>query len=153
MEKAAKSGEMDERKFLGTWRIVSWENEDESGEITHPVGCRPGGLLHYAAGGHMLVQVTASGRARISTDELFGGSVEERAAAFASHVAYGGRWEIRGRQMIHKLEISSVPNWSGGEQVRDIEFLDDDNLQLSAAMRFAGRTVMVRVHWRRAGAA
>jgi hypothetical protein len=150
MEKAGETGEVDEKQFLGVWRIVSWENEDESGEISYPVGRRPGGLPHYAAGGHMLVQIAASGRARISTGELFGGGAGERAAAFSSHVAYGGRWEIRGRQMIHMLEISSVPNWTGGEQIRDFEFLDGDNLQLSAEMQFAGRTVMARVHWRRA---
>ena len=146
-----ETGGVDEKKFLGAWRIVSWENEDADGVITWPVGRRPEGLLHYAAGGHMLVQIAASGRARISTGEVFGGSVEERAAAFATHVAYGGRWEIRGRQMVHMLEISSVPNWTGGEQIRDFEFLDDDNLQLSVAMRFAGRTVMARVRWRRVG--
>ncbi len=142
---------MDDKRFLGTWRIVSWKNEDDAGAITWPVGRRPEGILHYADDGHMLVQIAAEGRAMISTGELFGGGVEERAAAFAAHVAYGGRWEIRGRQMVHKLEISSVPNWTGGEQIRDFEFLDDDNLQLSAAMRFAGRTVMARVHWRRVG--
>ncbi len=151
MEKAVKTGEAHEKWFLGVWRIVSWENEDEDGSITWPVGRRPEGLLHYAAGGHMMVQIAASGRARLTTGELFAGGVEERAAAFAAHVAYGGRWEIRGEQMIHKLEISSVPNWTGGEQIRDVEFLDHDNLQLSAAMQFAGRTVMARVRWRRVG--
>ena len=141
---------MDKELFLGTWRIVSWENEDDAGEISYPVGRRPEGFLHYAAGGRMLVQIAASGRARLSTGELFGGDVEERATAFAAHVAYGGPWEVRGGQMVHTLEIASVPNWTGSEQIRDFEFLDDDNLQLSAPMQFAGRTVMARVHWRRA---
>ena len=140
---------MDERKFLGTWRIVSWENEDESGDIGYPVGNYPEGFLHYADDGRMLVQIAASGRARISTGELFGGGVEERAAAFATHVAYGGPWRVRDGQMVHTLEIASVSNWTGSEQVRDFEFLDDGNLQLSAAMQFAGRTVMARVRWRR----
>ncbi len=148
MDKVEKT--VGEKRFPGVWRIVSWENEDGDGAITYPVGRRPAGLLHYAAGGYMLVQVAAEGRAAISTGELFGGGVGERAAAFASHVAYGGAWEIRNGQMIHKLEIASVPNWTGGEQIRDFEFLDDDNLQLSATMQFAGRSVMVRVHWRRA---
>lgn len=143
---------MDERKFLGTWRIVSWENEDESGDISYPVGKDPEGFLHYADDGRMLVQIAASGRARMSTGELFGGGVEERAAAFATHVAYGGPWRVRGGQMVHMLEISSVSNWTGSEQIRDFEFLGDGSLRLSAQMQFAGRTVMARVLWRRAGA-
>ncbi len=142
---------MDERKFLGTWRIVSWENEDESGNIGYPVGNDPEGFLHYADDGRMLVQIAASGRARMSTGELFGGGVEERAAAFATYVSYGGPWRVRDGRMVHTLEIASVSNWTGSEQIRDFEFLDDGSLRLSAEMQFAGRTVMARVHWRRVG--
>ena len=145
-----ETGELDERKFIGTWRIVSWKNEAEDGQITYPVGNCPEGLLHYADNGRMLVQIAASGRARISTGELFGGGIEERAAAFATYVAYGGPWRVRDGQMVHTLEIASISNWTGSEQVRDFEFLDDGNLLLSASMQFAGRTVMARVLWRRA---
>ena len=71
------------------------------------------------------------------------------AAAFSSHVAYAGRWEVRDDTMIHRLEIASVPNWTGGEQRRTYEFLDPDRLRLSAPMEFGSRTVMARVTWAR----
>jgi hypothetical protein len=140
---------MDER-FFGTWRILAWENEDAAGAITHPVGRDPVGLLHYARDGRMFVHIMRAGRAALSTGALFGGGEAEQAEAFSGHVAYAGRWEVRGETMIHRLEIASVPNWTGGEQHRSYEFLDADRLQLSAPMEFDGRTVMARVIWRRA---
>ena len=139
---------MDER-FVGTWRIVSWENRDKSGAIDHPVGREPLGLLHYAPDGYMFVQVMRGDRAALSTDALFGGDVAERAAAFSSHVAYSGRWQVSGNRMIHRLEVSSVPNWAGSDQHRTFDFPDAGRLQLSAPMEFGGRTVMARVTWRR----
>ncbi len=138
-----------DKRFFGTWRIVAWENEDPAGAITHPVGREPAGLLHYAADGRMFVHIMRGDRAALSTDALFGGSEGERAAAFAGHVAYAGRWEVHGGTMIHRLEIASVPNWAGGEQHRAYEFLDSDTLRLSAPMDFGGHTVMARVTWRR----
>jgi len=142
-------GRMDER-FLGTWRIVSWENEDEAGTVSHPVGSAPRGLLHYAADGRMFVHIMCGDRAALSTDALFGGGEAEKAGAFSSHVAYAGSWELRGERMVHRLEIASVPNWVGGEQRRRFEFLPGNRLRLSAPMEFGGRTVMARVTWQRA---
>ncbi len=140
---------MDER-FLGSWRIVSWENRDDGDHVSHPVGRAPKGLLHYAADGHMFVHIMRADRAALFTAALFGGGIAEQGAAFASHVAYAGRWEVHGGDVIHRLEIASVPNWVGGEQVRRFEFLDGDRLRLSAPMEFGGKTVMASVIWRRA---
>jgi hypothetical protein len=139
---------MDER-FFGTWRLQSWENEDETGAISDPVGREPLGLLHYAPDGYMFVHIMRADRAPLSTDALFGGGTAERAAAFSDHVAYAGQWEIRGDLMIHQLKVCSVPNWAGSEQQRSVEFPDTDRLQLSAPMEFGGRTVMARVTWMR----
>ncbi len=47
---------MDER-FFGTWRLQSWENRDEAGAVSHPVGRAPLGLLHYAPDGYMFVHI------------------------------------------------------------------------------------------------
>lgn len=146
---AAWNGPMDDR-FFGTWRIVSWENEDDAGRLTHPVGLEPRGLLHYAPDGYMFVHIMRPDRVPLSTDALFGGDEAERAAAFSGHVAYAGHWEVRDDRMVHRLEIASVPNWAGGEQRRRFEFLDEGTLRLSAHMEFGGRTVMARVTWRRA---
>ena len=139
-----------DKRFIGTWRLQSWENQGEAGAISHPVGRAPFGLLHYAPDGYMFVQIMRVDRAALSTDALFGGSAAERAAAFASHVAYAGRWAVSGDTMIHRLEIASVPNWTGNEQHRTFEFPDGDRLRLSAPMAFGGRTVMARVTWVRA---
>lgn len=140
---------MTDERFFGTWRLLSWENEDEAGARTYPVGRDAVGLLHYAPDGHMFVHIMRGGRAALSTGALFGGSEAERAAAFASHVAYAGRWAVQDQTMVHRLEVSSVPNWAGGEQRRTWEFVDVDRLQLSAPMEFGGRTVMARVTWQR----
>jgi len=141
---------MTDERFIGTWRLSSWVNENETGALTHPVGGDPVGLLHYAADGYMFVHIMRADRAALSTDALFGGGVAEQAVAFSSHVAYAGRWEVHGGTMIHRLEVCSVPNWAGGEQHRTWEFPDRDCLRLSAPMAFGGQTVMARVTWQRA---
>ena len=138
-----------DKRFVGTWRLVSWENEDGTGALGHPVGSTPLGLLHYAPDGYMFVQIMRADRATLSTGALFGGDAAEKAAAFSGHVSYAGRWEVSGGRVIHRLEICSVPNWAGSEQHRSFDFLDDDRLRLSAPMEFGGRTVMARVTWAR----
>ncbi|UCH73249.1 MAG: lipocalin-like domain-containing protein [Rhodospirillales bacterium] len=142
--------EREDNRFVGTWRLLRWENESAAGSISFPYGRDPRGLLHYAPDGYMFVHIMRRHRPPLSSDALLDGSVSERAAAFSGHVAYAGRWEVRGDRMIHRLEIASVPNWSGGEQHRDFVFLDDNRLELSAPMEFDGRTVLARVRWQRA---
>jgi hypothetical protein len=53
-------------KFVGTWKLVSFEELLPDGRVTYPYGEEPAGLLIYDAAGHMSVQVMRRDRPRLS---------------------------------------------------------------------------------------
>ncbi|MGH4021696.1 MAG: lipocalin-like domain-containing protein [Pseudonocardiaceae bacterium] len=65
----------------------------------------PVSSLVNAPGGWMIVQVVAADRPVITRPDLLG-RVEERAAAYSTCVAYCGRYEVRGGQIVHHVEMS-----------------------------------------------
>jgi hypothetical protein len=67
-------------------------------------------------------------------------------------LAYGGRYEVDGDVIIHKVDISMFPNWKGGVQKRQLAVNADGTLTLSARLEEGtpqARTA--RLVWRRAG--
>ena len=54
---------MTEHPLVGTWRLVSYEERDEDGGITHPLGRDPVGFLTYTADGYMAGQLGRADRA------------------------------------------------------------------------------------------
>ena len=43
--------------IIGTWRLISWERHSSNGEVTHPFGENPYGLLIYTETGHISAQI------------------------------------------------------------------------------------------------
>jgi hypothetical protein len=80
------------------------------------------GYITYTTDGFMHVTLMASGRALYSRADLLGGSIEEKAAAAGSFVAYCGRYEIGQDRVYHHIEVCSFPNWVGVKQERIFEF-------------------------------
>ena len=70
-------------------------------------------------------------------------------AAAGDSVAYAGTYDIRGDTVAHRMELSLLPGWVGGEQVRAVA-LDGDTLALSALpMAIGGRPRTFAFVWRR----
>jgi hypothetical protein len=78
----------------------------------------------------MAVQLAAADRPKIGTgDALGGGSVDQRAAAYSTCLAYFGRYETEKDQVVHLIEASLFPDWTGERQVRRFT-LDGETLTL-----------------------
>jgi hypothetical protein len=122
---------MTDNPFLGTWRLISWENQDSAGERSYPLGPEAVGYMNYTADGYMFAQIMAAGRTALSTRNPFGGTVAEVAAAGRSHMSYCGTYEVRGGEIVHRVAVSDFPNWVGGEQLRFYKF-EGGKLILSA---------------------
>ncbi len=122
---------MTDNPFLGTRRLVSWENRDPDGARGYPLGPEAVGYMTYTADGFMFAQIMAAARAPLATRNPFGGTVAEVAAAGRSHMSYCGTYEVRGGEIVHRVAVSDFPNWVGGEQLRFYK-LEDDKLFLSA---------------------
>lgn len=138
--------------LVGSWRLRRWAAIAEDGIEALPLGDAPDGLLIYAADGSMLAALGQGNRPAFDSDDVTGGSDDERARAFSTYVAYGGRYEIQGDTVHHRVETSLFPNWVGTVQRRRWE-LDETGRRLtltSPPISLGGATRIQRLIWERA---
>lgn len=133
-------------EIAGTWTLDFWNRYDSDGQTSQPFGSAPSGVLVYAPDGGMAVMMTAADRPTLETDDPVGGSEQERADAYSTCLAYVGSYRIEDDVVIHELETSLFPNWSGTEQVRP--FLIDDN-KLVLQVRDADERLTNEIAWHR----
>ena len=117
------------------------------------MGETPNGLVVYSADGTMIGIMGPSDRPHFATDDVTGGTLEERAAAFATFIAYGGSYEVDEQTVTHHVEMSLFPNWVGTTQRRRWQ-LDETGRRLtlmSPPLTLGGATRMQRLTWERVG--
>lgn len=143
--------EVSAHPLVGGWRLRTWVSIADDGAETYPMGDAPDGLLAYSAGGAMIGIMGPGGRPRFATDDVTGGSAEEQAAAFATFIAYGGRYEVDGETITHHVKTSLFPNWIGTQQRRRWQ-LDPSGRVLtltSPPIALGGDTRIQRLTWER----
>lgn len=115
-----------ESRVLGTWRLESlvWRVV-ETGEESEPYGRHPGGYIHFTADGRVFAIITSEQRSPVRSEA-------DQIAAFASQVAYTGRYRIEGSTFTTKVDIASDPAWSGIELAREFS-LEGDRLTITTA--------------------
>jgi hypothetical protein len=137
-------------RLVGTWRLLSCELRTADGGVTYPWGPDAIGYLIYTPDGHMAYQVAVADRAKFASSDLYAGTVEEKLAAAETFQSYCGTYELQGNKVVHHVEVSSFPNWVGGDQVRFVE-LTGDHLSLSSApFVVGGLPQTAHLSWRRA---
>ena len=135
----------------GVWELLECRSVDDQGAITgQPMGEHPRGLVIYTQGGWMSGQVAADGRSAVDGADAFGGPADQRAAAYSTYMAYWGRYAIDGDRIIHQVEGSLVPGWTGMEQVRYFSLSDDVLVLRTPPMLIAGAMTVTELVWRRA---
>ncbi|MGO9021709.1 MAG: lipocalin-like domain-containing protein [Syntrophobacteraceae bacterium] len=123
---------MAENPFIGTWRLVSFELRSENGQVSYPFGQDVDGYIIYSQDGYMSVAFMKAGRSNFTSRYLFAdGSMEEKALAVDTYMSYCGKYEVCGDKVIHHIEVSLFPNWTGKDQQRFYRF-DGDRLILSS---------------------
>ena len=129
--------------IIGTWRTTGHELVAKDGKVSYPFGPGPhAGNLVYHPNGTVSVLVIRTDPERLS----FAASPAERGAALEKCVAYVGRWEIRGEQVIHHIATSLNPDWVGTAQERNAK-LEGDRLTLSPPPDANGTTA--HISWQR----
>ena len=117
---------MSTNAFVGARRLLSFEARTSSGEISHPLGKDAKGLLLYGQEGYMAVSVMRGDRPNFKSADIWAtANPDEKLAAFDSYSSYCGRYEVKHDKIIHHVELSLFPNWSGEGQERDFEFAGD----------------------------
>jgi hypothetical protein len=141
---------LNREQFVGVWKLVSWENHLADGTVRYPFGKDALGYLFYWDNGCMATEiVTARRPPQRSSEDLFEGTTEEKAAMMRTCLAYCRRFEVRGDTVIHHIEIGSFPNWVGKGNVRSARFEGSDCLVLSLPMPISGVAQTAYFTWRR----
>ena len=137
--------------LVGCWTLHSCRSVAEKGEVSYPFGQNVRGLLIYMPDNRMAVQMAAADRGLIGAENPLspGAAAEQRANAFSTYLAYYGTYEVERDRVIHDVQISLFPDWSGQRQVRAFT-LDGDTLTLTRTTEDARiELVWVRVgSWR-----
>lgn len=112
------------KPFLGSWRLISFEEALPSGEISRPFGNSPSGLLLYQADGHMSAQISAADRAEFASNNPLQATAGEAIATSREYFGYWGCFEVSPEKgvVVHRVEGCSFPNWIGTRQVRHFRF-------------------------------
>lgn len=136
---------MTKTKFIGTWKLVSWETQTTQGEIIYPFGKNPIGYITYTTDGYMSANIMKSDRLNINIalQELMQArqvllkpwllltSWKYIQAGFryfqasTNYISYGGRYEIVEEKVIHYVDISLIPDWTGTNLERNFKFVDE----------------------------
>jgi hypothetical protein len=138
-----------EDRLVGTYRLLSMEHFSEDGEVGRPFGENPKGFIIYTAEGYMSAILMRGDRPNFADADILAATDAERVDAFASSSAYAGRWEIVGDQIIHHLDVTTYPNWTGTEQPRHFELSDTHFTLFPPKMLMQGKIRHGRVHFER----
>jgi Lipocalin-like domain len=112
------------RRFVGSWRLVSFEGRSPDGRVVHPMGEQPSGQLIYDATGQVSVQYMRRGRPQFASGDLHQGTPEEIKAAFEGYIGYWGTYDVDAKAKIvtHHVIGAAFPNWVEGDQRRFYSF-------------------------------
>ena len=145
-----KGWTMESNPLIGTWRLVSWENRSvEDDEVSYPLGKDAEGYIMYNPDGYMFVAIMSPYRINFAGGDLLSGTPEEEAKAEETFLSYCGPYDFRGDTVIHHIEISSFPNWSGVDEERLIE-LGGNRVKLSThPILIQGKQQTAHLIWER----
>jgi hypothetical protein len=139
--------------MLGIWTLRSWVRATDGAEEPGPFGPDALGQLLYSPDGYMSGNLMRRERARFSTEDSAGPEdPRERAAAYDSFQGYCGRFDVddAGSFVLHRIELSSNPNWTGTVQKRFVEFIGERmKLTTTPIVRYGKSAASVLI-WERA---
>ncbi len=139
---------MVQNRFVGTWRLVSWENRSTDA-ITYPFGQDAVGYIMYNEDGYMFVAIMTTNRPPFVSGDILGGSLKEKAAAAETLISYCGTYEIQRDRVIHHIEVSSFPNWVGVDQERIFEFKENRLVLSTLPLLVGGKQQTAHLVWER----
>lgn len=103
--------------LVGVWDLEEWRRITGD-DVAYPLGKDASGILIYSDSGRMSVHLSAAHRPSWQSTDPLAGEESDRAAAYSTYLAYWGRYEVRGDAVVHHIEDSLFPSWSGEDQQR-----------------------------------
>ena len=140
---------MEPNPLIGAWRLVTYEAH-AGDEVSYPLGEDASGYIMYTPDGYMSVLIMAADRANFASDDILGGTDEEKLAAAGTFISYCGEYEFLGDRVVHKIETAFYPNRVGTEQVRYVRLEGDEIVLTTPPMVIHGTSRSGRLVWERA---
>lgn len=114
-------------KFFGTWELKKWTAEINNGAEIFPFGEDVVGRISYDNDSNVSVHIMKNNRPRFHSEDPLNATPDEMFTAFSEFISYCGTYEAYNNpdQVVHRIKISSFPNWTGHNQIRKFEFIDD----------------------------
>ena len=138
------------KPLVGTWQLLSWKNVDREDNTTYPFGEDAIGYVLYSEDGYMSTTLMTANRPKFETDDVLGGTTEERARAEKTYVAYCGKYEINENKVTHHIKASLFPNWVGVNQERFFAFTDEKLTLSTDLILIDGKLQKAYLIWKRA---
>ena len=135
----------------GTWRLVSFDVVTSNGLILEQsLGAEPVGAIMYD-GTRVCAQLTRRDRRNFAASDPRSGTPTERAAAYQTYIAYCGTYTVNLAEgvVVHQLEFSLFPNWTGTAQKRFFEVAVDRLTLTKPPYPSGGGQVTSRLVWER----
>ena len=110
---------MKSNPLFGAWKLKSLEARTQDGSVSYPWGKEVCGYVIFSPEGYFCVTIMNADRKRFSSQDMKGGTVEERANAADSYLSYSGPCEIEKDKFRVKVEVSLFPNWIESVQERN----------------------------------
>jgi hypothetical protein len=116
-------------KLVGAWRLVSVQGDSPMRKVDYD---HPTGLIVYDRSGWMSVQIAIHGERKPFAKGVSAGTIEEKAEAFDTYLAYYGTYTVDAKAEIvtHHLADHSYPGFRGRDNIRWFEFQGDNRLVL-----------------------
>jgi len=130
--------------LVGTWRLVSFHGKLPDGTVVYPWGKEVAGYLNYTNAGRMTVVFQKAGRSRSGSGDLWQRTVQEKAEAYDTCIAYSGTYDAQGNQIIHHVEVCTFENYVGTDLVRVVE-LEGNRVTLTTPPTPFGNAAAVAV--------
>jgi Lipocalin-like domain len=134
---------------VGTWRLVSWVEEETETKIQHKAfGNNPAGLITYTADGRMMVMFIDPNRKPAAAPKP---TDSEAAQLYRTMVAYSGAYIVEGDKVTHKIEVSWNQVWNGTDQQRFFE-VKENHLTIRTppfVSPFLGKQIVATLVWER----
>jgi hypothetical protein len=112
-------------RFAGVWKLISYENKPNDGEVFQVYGPNPVGRITYDKAGRMSALLMRPGRKAIANPRS--ATVEELREIQSGFVAYFGTYDVdeASRTVIHHVQAALNPSWPGTDLRRTYEFSEN----------------------------
>lgn len=139
------------RRLLGVWELLAFQRLMDGQVIGDALGPSPVGRLTYESGGYVSALLMMHDRPWREGRAFLNAPEAERGAAALRFIGYSGRYGLRGRTVVHHVDISLYPDHVGTDLVREVDWSGEDLVLLTEERRTpSGRLMRERLVWCRA---